>query len=64
MAKPVQLPFHSIEPGIVALDDDYLYSSFRPLVITNLGRSEAVRIEEANNFLSIHFINYEHSCPN
>lgn len=57
--KPVQLPFRSEEPGVVALQDDYFYCSFQPLVITDLGRPAAVRIEEANGFLCIHFVNYE-----
>ncbi len=57
--KPQQLPFGSVEPGVVALEDDYLYCSFQPLIVTNMGRREAVRIEESNGFLCIHFINYE-----
>jgi hypothetical protein len=60
--KVIQLPFRSATPGVVALHDDYFYCSFQPLVITDLGRSEAVRVEEANGFLSIHFVNYEGSA--
>jgi hypothetical protein len=59
--KPVQLPFRSPVAGVVALHDDHFYCGFQPLTITDLGRSEAVRIEEANGFLSIHFINYQGS---
>lgn len=57
--KSVQLPFRSVEPGVVALDDGDFFCSFRPLVITDIGRQAAVHIEEANRFLSIHFINYD-----
>lgn len=57
--KPVQLPFRSVEPGVIALDDGYFFCSFRPLVITDMGRRAAVYIEEANSYLSIHFVNYE-----
>jgi hypothetical protein len=60
--KVVQLPFRSPVPGVVALQDDYFYCAFQPLLITDLGRSEAVRIEQANGFLSIHLINYEGSA--
>jgi hypothetical protein len=59
--KVVQLPFRSTVPGVVAFEDNYFYCAFQPLVITDLGRSEAVRIEEAKGFLSIHFVNYEGS---
>jgi hypothetical protein len=56
--QPVTLPFRSPKPGIVALEDDFLYCAFHPLSINPVGE-DAVRIEENDGFLSIHFINYE-----
>jgi hypothetical protein len=53
------LPLQSKAPAIVWLEDDYLFAAFRPLLLTNWGRSSAVSLREQNGFLTICFDNYE-----
>ncbi|WP_321472138.1 hypothetical protein [uncultured Paludibaculum sp.] len=48
--------------GMVWVEDDCLYAAFRPLILTNHGRKEAVRIEKDHGFTAIQFINYEGSA--
>jgi hypothetical protein len=55
----VQLPFRSATPEAVWIEDDFLYAAFLPLTVTNRGRREALRVEERDGYLAIHFINYE-----
>jgi hypothetical protein len=50
---------NSIEADIVWIEDDYLYASFRPLILTNHGRPAAVTIARNNGYLSIAFYNYD-----
>lgn len=57
--REVELPFRSVQPGLIAIEDDYFYATFRPLTITNRGRAEAVRLELMNGYLAIQLINYE-----
>jgi hypothetical protein len=57
--QPITLPFESPDPGTITLEDDYLFCAFLPLTITNGGRPHAIRIEQANDYLSISFINYQ-----
>jgi hypothetical protein len=59
--REVDLPFRSVAPGIVALEDDFFYAVFRPLTITNHGRGEAVRLEQMGDYLAIQLVNYEGS---
>lgn len=49
----------SSTPEIVWLEDEYLYAAFRPLILTNHGRTDAIRIERQNGYVSIHLVNYE-----
>ncbi|HEY1948030.1 MAG TPA: hypothetical protein VGG97_13540 [Bryobacteraceae bacterium] len=58
-ARVVKPPFQSQTADTVWLDDGFLFACFWPLTITNHGREAAVRIEEADGYLSIHLINYE-----
>ncbi|MEO7142320.1 MAG: hypothetical protein ABI165_02330, partial [Bryobacteraceae bacterium] len=57
--EEVQLPYRSAKPDVVWLEDDFFYSAFKPLMITDRGRADALRIEERDGYLSINFINYE-----
>lgn len=49
----------STEPETVWIEDDYLYASFRPLLLTNYGRRAAVTVSQNNGYLSISFYNYD-----
>lgn len=50
---------HTPNPDIVWVEDDYLYAAFRPLILTNHGRTEAIRIERDGGYVAIQLINYE-----
>ncbi|MBN9663960.1 MAG: hypothetical protein J0H49_37520 [Acidobacteria bacterium] len=45
--------------GVVWVEDDFLYAAFRPLILTNHGRKEVVRVEKDRGFYAIQFVNYE-----
>jgi hypothetical protein len=57
--REVELPFRSVQPGLIALEDDFFYTTIRPLSIKNHGRPEAVRLERMGEYLAIQLINYE-----
>lgn len=57
-STPARLPFSAPEPDVVWLEDDFFYAALRPLIVTNHGRSEAMRIQQANGYLSIELVNY------
>jgi len=57
--REVELPFRSVQAGLIALEDDFFYATFRPLTMTNRGRTEAVRLEVMEGYLAIQLINYE-----
>jgi len=50
---------HSAVPDIVWIEDEFCYAAFRPLIPTNHGRMDAIRIERENGYLAIQFVNYE-----
>ena len=49
----------STEPEIVWIEDDCLYAAFRPLILTNHGRRNAVSVAQNNGYLTISFYNYD-----
>jgi hypothetical protein len=59
--REIKLPFAAETPETVWVEDEFLFAAFRPLTITNHGRTMALRIEEQDHYLSIQFINYEGS---
>jgi hypothetical protein len=50
---------HTANPDVVWIEDDCLYAAMRPLILTNRGRKEAIRIERDGGYVAIQFINYE-----
>jgi hypothetical protein len=53
------LPFEAEDPDIIWIEDEILYAAFRPLILTNHGRSAAIRILKENGHLNISLYNYE-----
>jgi hypothetical protein len=53
------LKVSSTDPETVWIEDDYLYAAFRPLLLTNYGRQNAVTVSRNNGYASISFYNYE-----
>jgi hypothetical protein len=47
------------DPDIVWVEDDFLFAAFRPLILTNRGRKEAIRIEKQDGYAAIQLVNYE-----
>jgi hypothetical protein len=47
------------DPDIVWVEDDFLFAAFRPLILTNRGRKESIRIEKENGYAAVQLINYE-----
>jgi hypothetical protein len=47
------------DPDIIWVEDDFLFAAFRPLILTERGRKEAIRIEKENGYTAIQLINYE-----
>jgi hypothetical protein len=47
------------DPDMVWVEDEFLFASFRPLILTNRGRKGAVRVERENGYAAIQLVNYE-----
>lgn len=54
-----QLPFESKEPAMIWIEDELVFAAFRPLILTNRGRSAAIRVEEQAGYLTFNLYNYQ-----
>jgi hypothetical protein len=52
-------PLRSANADIVWIEDELLFAAFRPLLLTNHGRRDAVRVENQAGYVAVNFINYE-----